>query len=180
MNRPVRPLLHLRTTGVALDTAARGSTLIHAGHLGESDRAVQAQTVQRHLQRIAPQARIIVIAAAKPPPYRHGAGLTPLFVSRPRADVLCAAHLARHRLLVPGHNETFGDIFLQALASGVPLDTVNYYLPEPSDFHRTLRIGDVFIRIRSRETARHCALSHPMPDYAWPARPAEAVDHRPG
>lgn len=171
MNHPAFPLLHLCTTGVVPHVAARSLALIHAGHLDGSDLAVQALAIQGHLQRIAPHARLIVIAAGRRPlPHRHDAGaVTPRFVSRPRAGILCAAHLARRCLLVPARHETFGDIFLQALASGVPLDTVNYYLPEPPEFDHALRTGDVLIRIRARIGA---GLRHGRPG-AMHRRPAQ-------
>ena len=52
------------------------------------------------------------------------------------------------RLLEPALNEQFGRVFLNALASGVPLDGMNYHQPAPEESWALIRSGDASLGIR--------------------------------
>lgn|GEM_PF-2595490 len=70
-----------------------------------------------------------------------------------KLEVLLAEFGAAGRLLFPCHNEHFGNVALYALASGIPLDAINYRTGAAADLGSLPRTGDAFIGVgRNRRT----------------------------
>ncbi|QNN46924.1 glycosyltransferase family 1 protein [Thermomonas brevis] len=168
---------------------ARGLAVIHVGRIAPEKNLPLAVRAFRELQRIRPEARFVWV----------GDGPARAALQRENPDfVFCGIRrgedLARHfasgdLFLFPSRSETFGNVTLEALASGVPTVAFDYgaaretlrdgvhggAISDGDDagfIAATLRIGaDDALRARMRPACRDAVAA------LRPARVAEAFDH---
>lgn len=124
-------------------------TLIWLGWLdpvGGVDLAVRAM---REAQRSTSSDIQLIITSDRQSTDSPGPSLPKVSVRTPVGmEAVLSYYQQLGRLLEPALNETFARAFLHALASGVPLDGMNYHQAAPEPSWAPVRPGDALLGIR--------------------------------
>jgi hypothetical protein len=119
--------------------------LVYIGRLDTADRMQHAlQAIGKAARLEQGQLRLIVGGRV------NGAcvvlpGDAPCVLAEHKLKRLVDAFYAKGKLLLPCRNEHFGDVFLHALCSGLPLEAVNYQTLGPTEAGALGQAGDAFV-----------------------------------
>ena len=168
---------------------ARGLAVIHVGRIAPEKNLSLAVRAFRELQRIRPEARFAWVGDGPAREVLQRENPDFIFCGIQRGEALARHFASGDLFLFPSRSETFGNVTLEALASGVPTIAFDYGAAretlrdgvhgaaiadgdEAGFIAATLRIGgDDALRAWMRPTCREAVAA------LRPARVAEAFDH---
>ena len=168
---------------------AHGLAVLHVGRIAPEKNLPLAMRAFRELQRLRPEARFVWVGDGpmREPLQRENPDF--IFCGVQRGEALARHFASGDLFLFPSRSETFGNVTLESLASGVPTIAFEYgaaretlrdgvhgaAIADGDDagfIAATLRIGsDDALRARMRPACREAVAA------LRPARVAEAFDH---
>ena len=143
------PSLWSATSIMPLADLTDFKTLIRLGWLDPVEDVDLAVRAIHEAQRSTSSDIQLIITSNRQTPDSPGPSLHKVSVRTPVGmEAVLPYYQELGRLLEPALSEEFGRVFLHALASGVPLDGMNYHLAAPEQSWAPVRPGDALLGIR--------------------------------